>query len=214
MQHDNTLMNNAVPPPISCEHTQTLRILVQELLPDDQCDELGRIIDGGSIDFDGFMSLDESMGWACMSSVTVGTSGNYDYRDRDVFRPLQYCNGYFGIMQERRDAGWFTRGIVHMSSLHVEALVSRVSLTHKLPLGRAIREKVFLQKVDSATWIQIDRFRHVYNAAKHDVRHPKDTHLFSCEDAVLAYFVCRAFGIKLRPLVELHTEFRREKMDD
>lgn len=136
-----------------------------------------------------------------MGQVSSGTRGNYSLEDRDIFRPIQYCSVYFAKMAEDADGDWFSREVIHMASLHIESLVLRIGLAHRIPLGRAIHAKVFKGKVDRRTWMLLDRFRHIYNDAKHNVSQPKDAHLFSQEDAVLAYVVCRRLGIELRPLV-------------
>ena len=143
-----------------------------------------------------------------MAHVSQGRTGNYAPEDRDVFRPLQYCADYFQLMTEGRGE-WMTREIVHMSALHLEALVQRIGLSHRLPLGRAIRETMFREKVDSRTWQLLDDFRDIYNAAKHDMGHEKDTHLFSVEDAILAYVVCRKLGIRLHCLADLNTNWEQ-----
>lgn len=192
-------------------HTLTLRQLARELLSVEQSARLDQVIGDGAIDFRGLVELDESLGWASMGNVSAGGTGNYAPSDRAVFRPLQYCASYFGMMGKGSDAEWLTRETVHMASLHLESLASRISLTNSLPLGRAVRAGIFRQQVDPATWDVLDRFRHVFNAAKHDMRHPKDTHLFSKEDAVLAYFVCRALGRRLRHLAKLDTCFGEEE---
>ena len=77
-----------------------------------------------------------------------------------------------------------------------------------LPLGAALRKTIVKRKVDSTTWKQIDTFTHIYNDAKHNFGHEKDTHMFSVEDALLAYFVCRKLGLKLYSLASLATDIR------
>jgi len=53
---------------------------------------------------------------------------------------------------------------------------------------------------------QVNDFSKVYNASKHDFDQEKDSHMFSIQDAVLAYFVARQLGIRLYPLAHLSTD--------
>jgi hypothetical protein len=65
---------------------------------------------------------------------------------------------------------------------------------------------VIRSKLDPLTWRRIKRFTTPYNAAKHDFDQPKDTHLFSIADALIAYIVARKLGIALYPLASLTTD--------
>jgi hypothetical protein len=96
-----------------------------------------------------------------------------------------------------------------MSSLHLEALVKRIGGAKYLPLGQALRNIIAKQKIDPTIWNQLDRYTRIYNAAKHCFEHDKDTHMFSVEDALLAYFVCRALGLKLYHLANLATDLNK-----
>lgn len=137
-----------------------------------------------------------------MLALTKESRQRYVSANRDVFRPLQYCALYF----EQPDISWLTRYIVYMSALHIESVVKRIGAVPKWPLGKALRSQLVRRVVDRPTWNRIDRFAGIYNDAKHHVGQPKDTHLFSEEDAVLAYFVGRRLGIQLYPLAALATE--------
>lgn len=186
-------------------HTLALQELAGELLTAQQYERLTAIAGRYPLDLANLAAYDFELGWGSFRHVNCGNSGNYDIDDREVFRPLQYCLMYFTRMAESDQGDWFARGIVHMSSLHLEALVGRIAMKDRIPLGRAIREKLFREKVDHTTWARLDRFRQIYNASKHDVGQPKDTHLFSRADAILAYVVCRRLGIELHGLARLTT---------
>lgn len=189
-------------------HTEALRELAEELLTPAQIERLDEIIAAHPLDFDALFAFDVALGWGSMGHVSTGNTGNYAIEDRDVFRPIQYCEMHFAKMSKDADAAaWWSRHVIHMASLHIESLVQRIGLVNRLPLGRAIQEKVFRAKVDGVTWKRLDRFRHIYNDAKHNVSHPKDTHLFSQEDALLAYIVCRMMGMALHPLANLSTDW-------
>lgn len=186
--------------------SMVLEELVGKLLSHGQSDTACRIAKAEPLDFGALVEFDAALGWACMTNVNAGKTGGYDMRDRDVFRPLQYCATYLQLMSEGK-GGWLTRETVHMAGLHIESLSERIGLSYRSPLGRSIRSKVFRQNVDEETWKLIDKFRHIYNIAKHDVSHDKDTHMFTVADAVLAYIVCRAIGNRLSHLAKLKTEW-------
>jgi hypothetical protein len=95
-----------------------------------------------------------------------------------------------------------------MSSLHIEGLIKNIGNVFHLPLGAALRNVIVKRKVDPILWGQLDAFTHVYNDAKHNFGHEKDTHMFSIEDAVLSYFVCRKLGVRLYPLARLATDIK------
>ncbi len=92
-----------------------------------------------------------------------------------------------------------------MSSLHIEGLIKRVGKVGSLPLGAALGKAIIKTKVDPLTYSVINQFVAIYNASKHDVSQPKDTHMFSVEDVVLAYVLCRKLGMRLYPLANLST---------
>lgn len=95
-----------------------------------------------------------------------------------------------------------------MSSVHIEGLIKNIGNIFHLPLGAALRNTIVKRKVDPILWRQLDTFTRVYNDAKHNFSHEKDTHMFSVEDAVLSYFVCRKLGTKLYPLAKLVTDIK------
>jgi hypothetical protein len=101
---------------------------------------------------------------------------------------------------------WFARDIVQMSGLHIEKLLNRVGECTGT-LGHALNNTLVKRGIGRIAWAQAHTFRGIYNAAKHDVCQDKDTHLFSVEDAVLAYFVSRKLGAAFYPLAGLRTLF-------
>jgi hypothetical protein len=94
-----------------------------------------------------------------------------------------------------------------MSGLHIETLLNRVGQFSGFTLGRALNDKRVRPRIGPVAWSRTDKFRKIYNAAKHDVCQDKDTHLFSVEDAVLAYFVSRKLAEAFYPLAKLRTQF-------
>ena len=59
----------------------------------------------------------------------------------------------------------------------------------------------------ATTLDQLDRFAKIHNVAKHGFEHDRDTHMFSMQDAVLAYVVSRRLGLTLYPLANLVTDW-------
>jgi len=95
-----------------------------------------------------------------------------------------------------------------MSSAHLEQLVQKIGPLGFLSFGNLLRQAIVKQKVDPVTWSQLWRYRSIYNAAKHQFDHPLGAHLFSVQDAVLAYAVARRLGQELYPLADLKTDWR------
>jgi len=156
-------------------------------------------------------AFDEEFVGPSISRINCQNSGRYEIADRDIFRPLQYCGMYFKAMVSKEnidDPLWLTRDIVERSSLHIEGLIKNIGNVFHLPLGAALRNAIVKSKVDPVTWKQIDMFTHIYNDAKHNFNQEKDTHMFSVEDALLAYFVCRKLGLKLYPIADLVTDMK------
>jgi hypothetical protein len=181
--------------------------LVEELFTDQEQQRMRLIVRAQPLSFDQLLEFDERLGGACMSNVTQNRTGQYHLDDRDVFRPLQYCATYFYNNDDMTKVEWFAREIVHMSGLHIEILLNRVGECPGCTLGHALNNKRVKRRIGRIAWTQTDEFRRLYNAAKHDVRQDKDTHLFSVEDAVLAYLVSRKLGEAFYPLVKLRTHF-------
>lgn len=192
-------------------HTQTLWHLATELFAPEEVSQIRLLTETEPFNFEQMISFDESLGGPGISHINCERSGRYEIADRDIFRPLQYCGSYFKIMfskDEKVETAWLTRDIVEMSSSHIEGLIKRIGNILKLPLGAALRNKIVKQKVDAVTWCQIETYTHIYNSAKHDFSQDKDTHMFSVEDATLAYLVCRKLGAKLYPLADLATDIK------
>lgn len=192
-------------------HTQTLWSLVTELFATEEVHQIRLLMEAKPFTLDQLIAFDEKLVGPSISRMNCERSGRYEIADRDIFRPLQYCGSYFDAMFTKEnidDPLWLTRDIVEMSSLHIESLIKNIGEIANLPLGKALRNVVVKQKVDSVTWKQLDTFTHIYNDAKHNFSHTKDTHMFSVEDAALSYFVCRKLGEKLYPLAKLATDIK------
>lgn len=188
------------------QHTETLRHLAEELFLSDEWQILQQLCKTSPINYPQINSFDQSLGGPSILGVSCRGWGRYEAQDRDVFRPLQYCAVHFHPAYKKYDIEWATRDVIEMSSLHLESLIKRIGKVWHLPLGQALRNAVVKAKVDPVTWGQISRYTRIYNDAKHNFNHNKDTHMFSVEDALLAYFVCRKLGKKLYPLASLSTD--------
>ena len=193
------------------EHTEALWSLVTELFSDDEQERLRAVVEPKAPDADAVISFDDSLDGPSISHINCNRSGRYAIEDRDIFRPLQYCAMNFTSDKRpdwRNDPEWHTRDLIEMSSLHIESLIKNIGSVLHLPLGAALRNAIVKRKVDSTTWKQIEAFTHIYNDAKRNFSQAKDTHMFSVEDALLAYFVCRRLGSKLYPLADLATDIK------
>ena len=78
----------------------------------------------------------------------------------------------------------------------------------KLTLGALLGKEGIASALDSATLKQALLFAQLNNAAKHDFGHAKDTHMFSYQDALNSYFVCRRLALRIYPLANLGTDMR------
>jgi len=186
-------------------HHRILQNLADELFSPAEMERLRQIVKTEPFDPDKVIEFDLSLGGPSISRIICKRSGRYSVDDRDIFRPLQYCSMYF-LPTHRREIEWDSRDIVEMSSLHIESLIKRIGQVGFLPLGQALGNMFVKSKVDLVTWEQIKRYTRIYNSAKHDFSHEKDTHMFSVQDALLAYFICRKLGQKLYPLADLVTD--------
>jgi hypothetical protein len=192
-------------------HAETLWTLVAELFTDNEQKRLKVLVTPNIPSVEAVIIYDESLGGPSITRLNCNNTGRYAVEDRDIFRPLQYCAMDFlkdkGADWED-DAEWLARDLVEMSSLHIESLIKNIGSVFHLPLGAALQKAVVKSKVDPMTWKQINTFTHIYNDAKHNFSHAKDTHMFSIEDALLSYFVCRKLGAKLYPLAKLATDMK------
>lgn len=193
------------------KYTTILRQLITELFSEDEQIRLQDLLSKEIPDAEDVISYDNSIEGPSIRRLNCGRTGRYAIDDRDIFRPLQYCAMNFRIENKpdwRNDPEWHARDLVEMSSLHIESLVKNIGSVFHLPLGAALRNALVKSKVDTITWMQIEKFTQIYNDAKHNFSHDKDTHMFSVEDALMAYFVCRKLGTKLYPLARLSTDLR------
>jgi hypothetical protein len=191
------------------EHNEILRQLVNDLFSAEEQLRLRELVLVRIPNVEAVLAFDDSIVGPSVRRLNCMNTGRYAVEDRDVFRPLQYCAMDF--LKEKGadwedDAEWLARDLVEMSSAHIEALVKNIGQIRHLPLGAALRNAVVKRKVTPATWKLVDRFTRIYNDAKHNFSHAKDTHMFSVEDALLSYFVCRKLALKLYPLATLETD--------
>ena len=188
--------------------TKELWALAEGLLSPEELERTHVLVKTTPLVFDHLLELDEIIGGACMTHVTnQAGSGQYVLDDRDVFRPLQYCAMYFYRKDDMTEVESFTRAVVQMSGLHIENLVNRIGEVFGMTLGQALHEWRVKKRIGKVVREQANRFRTIYNSAKHDVNHDMDTHMYSVEDAVLAYLVSRKLGEALYPLAKLKTRF-------
>ncbi len=184
------------------DHTIVLKTLAEDLFTLAEFDHLQAIASISPLDLAKIAAFDQAIRGPCMLALTEEDQRQYVSADRDAFRPLQYCAWFF----EQIDKEWLLRGIVQMSCLHIESMIKRIGFAPRLSLGTALRKALVRQVLDPVTWKQIYVFTGIYNDAKHKFDHPKDTHLFSIKDAVLAYFVGRYLGMRLYPHARIETD--------
>jgi hypothetical protein len=187
--------------------TNTLWTLSEELLPQAALPTLRMLATSRPLSYSDLVAFDLQWPGPGLGRINVGGgpggTGQYQPADRDIFRPLQYCAMY---LSHRGDLDWLARHVVHMSSLHIESLVKRVGEIGRLPLGGLLHQQLVKARLDTDTLRQLGLINQVFNVAKHEVDQPKDTHMFTVEDAVVCFFVCRALALKLYPKASLQTD--------
>ncbi len=187
-------------------HSNALRQLAQQIFSVQEQRQLLSILSTTPFPLEEMIDFDLILGGPSMARMDCHNSGRYHVNDRAVFRPLQYCGSYLEMADGAKEIVWLTREIVHMSGLHLETTLKRVGQTSMpWPLGQLLYDRTVKSKVDAILRGQIGQFLRVYNASKHDVDQPKDTHLFSLEDSIIAYAVSRKIGVQLYPHAKLYT---------
>ena len=158
------------------------------------------------LDYDELVDFDKSIGGAGLAWVQRREDDPfepYEIVDRDVFRPLQYCEAYFQMDPD--DAEWLTRALVEMSCAHIEALLKRIAGLPLVPYGSALFNWAVRRRLATQTFEHLKRFGIIYSSAKHDFNHAASTHRFSMPDAVLAYVIARRLATELYALANLRT---------
>jgi len=169
-------------------HSKELLQLAGELYPPVILAEIRFLRISSPDDLKRLIDFDGRFGGPSLESINKDGSGNYEIADRDVFRPLQYCEMHFRVGLQDSSLEWQARDIVEMSCLHIETLLKRISGISWLPLGALLQKPMVRRKLDEGTYRKAVDFSRVFNQAKHHMSHEKDTHLFSVSDAMLAYF--------------------------
>jgi hypothetical protein len=187
-------------------YTDTLYALAADLQTPAEEASLLEIVTDWPASYAALIELDRSLGGPGFSNIDHENRGLYAIEDRDIFRPLQYVSTYFKMSADGSLAPWLTRTLVQMSGILLESLIKRIAGVDRLPLGAALAKPLAKRKINGENWDQLQQFSRIYNAAKHHVNQPKDTHLFSMEDAILAYYVARKLAADLYPLATLSTD--------
>jgi hypothetical protein len=196
--------------------------LANELFSPDSWRTLLSIASSKSLDREAFIDFDDSIAGPSIVRIadnrpnapgTLGISRHgvthCEVEDREIFRPLHYCAVDL-TSNELEDVEWRTRDIVHNSGVHLEALLKRIGHIPFLPFGDALLRRLKHQ-IDEVTWDQLVRFKSVHNDAKHRFDNDLGTHMFSVQDAVLAYLIARRLGQKLYPTANLKSDWRFER---
>jgi len=127
-----------------------------------------------------------------------GWTGNYDIVDRPIYRPIQYVEAYFTW----DNFEWLSRDIVEMACLHVESCLKRYCGRNDRKMFGKLLSSEEGRTLPSKLWNWLDQIRqYLYNPAKHYI--PEyEGHLFSSEEAIASYFICRKLGLELLQLIK------------
>jgi len=175
--------------------------LKEKLLTPEENKELKELLGRREIQYVDILEFDKKIGGVGIHNIDDGSNGRYDVRDRDIFRPIQYIKMYL-----EHQTLWLTRGIVQMCGLHLESVLKRITHQDRFPLGQAVSNFIAVRKLGNEITYDLKTIVALYNNAKHKVDHPKDTHLFSIEDALNCYIVTRKLSNRILPLVKIYTQ--------
>lgn len=133
-------------------------------------------------------------------------TGIYCIQDRPIFRGIQYV----GLDLHIPPIEWETRSIVENSCRHVEH-----SLKRKTGIQRRWSMGTILRHVGSNGPLPPDLYdalklltEEVCNKAKHVIDNTdKNAHMFSVDDAIAVYLVCRTLGARLLQGLGITTEY-------
>jgi|SRR5579859_1809115 len=189
--------------------TPKFKNLAHDLFYNDENQAVQIIISAWPTSYDVLMKLDLRLGGPGFANINCGNDGRYHSEDRDIFRPLQYIGSYFSLAAKKEAHGaWLTRDIVQAGGIQLESLVKRIAGVDRFPLGQALAEPLAKRLINATDWKRVKQYSQIYNAAKHTIDQPKDTHLFSIEDAIISYFVVRKLAAVLYPLAKMKTNLR------
>jgi hypothetical protein len=176
------------------EPSEFLWDLAREVLTPSQLARLASLSAPRVVCFRELVELDSELGGYGLHNVSDGL---WPISERALWRPLQYCPKYFRMPA---DIEWLARVIVADCGLHLEELTRRVVGRRYGPLGHLLfrSRPAIVQAVGETVWGQLQRFATLYNLAKHDVDLPTSgDHLFTPQDARVAYLVSRCLAVRL-----------------
>ena len=188
------------------QYTPLLWRLAGTVLTAAQLTDLRGLLQTPQLDYTALTDFDLALGGPSMRRLTCAGHGRYAIKDRDLFWSLQYCYLYFYTGCNNGTLENFTRFLVQMSSLHLKDLVKRIALLPRVTMGGALYSPLCRVRIGQPTWQHLVDLLPVYNSAKHDMDQPKDTHLFSVEEAVVTYVVCRQLAQPLYRHAHLRTD--------
>ena len=202
----------------SVSHVAKLADLARELFSENEWQTLHRIATSTPLNVPALTAFDDWIPGPSVSRIAdnrphaPGTLGiprhgitRCEVEDRDIFKPLHYCMVDF-LSGEIEQIEWRTRDIIEHSGAHLEGVLKRIGHVAFLPFGDALLRRL-KPEIDNVTWDQLRRFKSIHNDAKHRYDHALGTHLFSVQEAVVAYLIARRLGWKLYPLAKLKTNW-------
>jgi hypothetical protein len=131
-------------------------------------------------------------------------TGVYCIQDRPIFRGIQYVGRDLYIPPIE----WETRSIVENSCSHVEHSLKRKMGIENLSMG------TILNRIGPNGPLPPDLYdslklltKKVYNRARHVIENnDMNAHMFSLDDAIAVYLICRIFGARLLQGLGIETE--------
>lgn len=191
--------------------TQTAALwqLAFELLDYPTLQRLRTVATACRFDIHALTDLDRKIGGPGIYNINEMNDGYYEGADREIFRPLQTCYGYF--QTDNLSLRVLAGDVVRMMSLHIDTLIKQASgrWASWLPLGQTFRYEMVKERLDTLTWDQLLRFTTCCTESRPMFLRQANEASYSVEDAVVAYVVGRKLAEALYPLVDLHTPVRK-----
>jgi hypothetical protein len=194
-----------------------IKLLRSELFSEDEIQLMEKIFEkaNSSDHFENWRNMinpiEEKIGGTGIKDLLVetehgGYTGNYDIKDRSIYRPLQYATVCF---THKDINGFLRRDSIQESCEHIENVLKRYFSStlniSNIPLGQIIGKIKQKKLLDNNMILLLEKINVINRIAKHDYNEdsipidydPYEDHMFTLMEAISMYFICRKVGFIL-----------------
>jgi len=199
-----------------------IKLLRSKLFSEDEIQLMEKIFEKtiSSDHFDNWRNIinpiEEKIGGTGIKDLLVnvdngGYTGNYDIKDRDIYRPLQYAT----ICFTHTDIdGFLRRDSIQESCEHIENVLKRIFSTSlkisNCPLGQITGQIKQKNLLENNMVFLLEKINIINRIAKHEYGEdsiptdydPYNDHMFTLMEAISMYFICRKVGFILMKIGE------------